>query len=148
MKNNLKRMLALGVIPVLMFLAGCTNPTGNDTPPPPTPRQEFLNFLNNTLPDVDHNVAVGSDYDGLREQLAIAMEDVEAFVNHNLGTLDIILGANAAHTTPGAGLDTLTLPGDNAIAANSGMNNYIGAISDRWPNHESLYAGMIPQNTR
>jgi len=30
MKNDLKRLLALGAIPVLMFLAGCTNPTGNN----------------------------------------------------------------------------------------------------------------------
>ena len=61
MKNDLKRLLALGAIPVLMFLAGCTNPTGNNDTPLPTPRSKFLNFLNDNLPNVEHNVAVGSD---------------------------------------------------------------------------------------
>jgi len=43
MKNDFNRLLALGAIPVLMFIAGCTNPAGGQPPPPPDP-----NAINNS----------------------------------------------------------------------------------------------------
>jgi len=124
------------------LILACSNPKSANNEP--TPRDNLLTFLNANLPDVDGTVEQGSDYAGLLGELARALEDGEAFVNYNLGTLDILLGVPAAHTTPGAGLDTLTLPGDDALAAGAGMDQYIGDIFDRWGNHESLYAGMVP----
>jgi len=128
-----------------------TNPASGDNGPPPTPRQEFLNFLNNTLPNVNHNVAVDSLYDELRIGFGNIEQDIMAFINHNLGTLNIVLGTDAEWVLDGVGADTLTLPGDNRRGATDGMDDYVQAIgADRWPNHRpvDMYAGMIPQNTR
>ena len=136
---------------ILALVLACTNPANGDPGSGgPTPRDNLISWFGENLPNVDVHLAYGSYYDDLRELLAIEMEGIEAFVNHNLGTLDIVLGATAAHTTPGATQDTLRLPGDNATAAAVGMGNYISAIAGRWPNHLSanMHAGMIPQNTR
>jgi hypothetical protein len=148
MKNNLNRLLALGAIPLVMFLAGCTNPTGNDTP---TPREAFLNFLNDTLPNVDHNVAVGSDYDGLKDSFSRVFNTMGDDINAHLGTLDIRLDIQTGTwEDKGKGSDILNLPGNNAARAGSDMGDYwFDVIWARQQTEQSVqFAGMIPQNTR
>jgi len=122
-------LLALAVIVVAAACSNSTSPTNQ----PPSPRDILMAWLNENLPDVAIDVDQGSNYELVLLELAVSLESAEAFVNYNLGILDIRLGVAATYTIVGVNQDTLVLPGDgDVLAIENVVNSYVGAIFYRF----------------